>query len=424
MTPMTRRDFSKAAAVTALSSMRILGANDRVRLGFIGLGNRGDQVLEGFLKHKDAQVVALCEAYEPYLEPAAQKAGGHPARFRDYRKMLELKELDAVVINTPDHWHALQFVHSCEAGKDVYVEKPLSLVVSEGRKMVEAARRHKRVTQVGIQRRSSEFCREACELVRSGGIGNPPDSSPPAGLDWDLWLGPAPKVPYNPNRCLYKFRWFYDYSGGQVTNFGTHYLDLIQWGLGKDAPQAVTALGGKYSVEDNREIPDTLEVLWQYEGGTLVVFSQYNCNAAAGNAKNSLVEFRGTHGTLYIMGSSYEIVPESIREEPVPARSPLHREENRRASRASRKAMEGKVVKGSVEDADHSRNFLDCVKSRKPCNCDIETGHRSTSATLIGNLALKTRSYLEWDGKAERFTNNEAANKLLSYKYRSPWKLA
>ncbi len=443
MNGMTRRDFSKAAAVTALSSMRIMGANDRVRLGFIGLGNRGDQVLDAFLKHSDAQVVALCEAYEPYLEPAARKAGGSPARFRDYRRMLEMKDLDAVAVCTPDHWHALQFIHACEAGKDVYVEKPLSLRVAEGRKMVEAARRTGRVTQVGIQRRSSEVCREACELVRNGGIGkvtvaksyhvlnecpmgigNPPDGKPPEGLDWDLWLGPAAWVPYNPNRCLYKFRWFYDYSGGQVTNFGTHYLDLIQWGLGKDAPQAVTALGGKYSVEDNREIPDTLEVLWQYEGGTLVVFSQYNCNAAAGNIKDSLVEFRGTHATLYITYSGYEIVPESIREEPIPARSPLYREENRRASRAARKAMEGKVVKGRVEDADHARNFLDCVKSRKPCNCDIETGHRSTSATLLGNLALKTKSYLEWDPKAERFTNHEAANKLLSYRYRAPWKLA
>ncbi len=444
MDKLTRRDFGKAAAFTALSSARILGANDRVRVGFIGVGNRGDQVLDAFLKHKDAQVAALCEAYEPYLEPAARKAGGSPTHFRDYRKMLEMKDLDAVAIITPDHWHALQFIHSCEAGKDVYVEKPLSLVVSEGRRMVETARRTNRVTQVGIQRRSSAVCKEACDLVRNGaigkvtvakgyhvvnecpmGIGNPPDSAPPPGLDWDMWLGPAPKVPYNVNRCLYKFRWFYDYSGGQLTNFGTHYMDLIQWGIGKDAPQAVTAIGGKYSVEDNREIPDTMEVLWQFPGGTLVVFSQYNCNAAPGNIRRALVEFRGTQGTLYINGDdSYEIVPESMREQELPGRSPLRREQDRAQGRAGRPAMEPRAAKGKVDDADHARNFLDCVKSRKACNCDIETGHRSTSATLLGNVALRTKSYLEWDAKTERVTNNDAANKLLSYKYRAPWRLA
>lgn len=440
---LTRRDFGKTAvAVTALSSMRVLGANDRVRVGFIGVGNRGDQVLDAFLKNKDAQVVAVCDVNDPYLEPAARKAGG-AAKLKDYRKMLEMKDLDAVAIVTPDHWHALQFIHSCEARKDVYVEKPLSLVVSEGRKMVEAARKYKRVVQVGIQRRSSAFCKEACDLVRSGaigkvtvaksyhvlnefpmGIGSPPNSDPPPGLDWDTWLGPAPKAPYNENRALYKFRWFYDYSGGQVTNFGVHYMDLIHWALGKDAPQAITAMGGKYSVEDNREIPDTLEVLWEYPGGTLVVFSQYNCNAAPGNVQDALVEFRGTQGTLYLKDRSYEVVPENNREEPLPARSPLRREQDRRAGRNFKKAMEPKSGSGVVEDADHARNFLDCVKSRQQCNCDIETGHRTTTAALLGNIALKTKSYLEWDAKNERFTNNDAANKFLSYKYRGPWRLS
>ena len=203
--------------------------------------------------------------------------------------------MDAVVICTPDHWHALQTIHACQAGKDVYVEKPLSLCVAEGRAMVEAARKHKRVTQVGLHRRSSAFCREACEFVRKGGIGqvtvarcfhiqnewpkgigNPPNEEPPKDFDWDQWLGPAPKVPYNKNRTFYRFRWFYDYSGGQLTNFGVHYLDLIHWALGQDAPLAVTAMGGKYAVQDNREVPDTLEVLWQYPGNTLVTFSQFN----------------------------------------------------------------------------------------------------------------------------------------------------
>src|SRR5262245_9358310 len=215
MATLSRRTFTKTAAVaglgTALSYSRALGANERIRLGFIGLGNRGDQVLDGFLEHKDCEVVAICDIHAPYLDFAAKKIGGQPRRFRDYRELLARKEVDAVVISTPDHWHALQMIHACEAGKDVYVEKPLSLCVVEGRRMVEAARRHKRVTQVGIHRRSAPHCREAAEFIRKGGlghvtvarafhiqnewpegIGNPPDEDPPKGFDWEAWLGPAP----------------------------------------------------------------------------------------------------------------------------------------------------------------------------------------------------------------------------------------
>src|SRR3954454_14114353 len=177
MRPMNRREFtstSTSAAVglaTALSAGRVLGANDRVRLGFIGLGNRGDQVLDAFLPHKDAEVAALCDIWSPYVDFAAQKAGGSPARERDYRKLLDRKDIDAVVICTPDHWHALQTIHACQAEKDVYVEKPLSLTVVEGRRMVEAARKHKRVVQVGIMRRSGPYLKEAAELIQAGAIG-------------------------------------------------------------------------------------------------------------------------------------------------------------------------------------------------------------------------------------------------------------
>jgi predicted dehydrogenase len=206
-----------------------------------------------------------------------------------------MKDVDGVIIATPDHWHALQTIHACEAGKDVYVEKPICLRVAEGRAMVEAVKRHKRVCQAGLQRRSSAMCREVAEFVRGGGlgkvtgvrcfhiqnewpkgIGNPPDSEPPADLDWEAWLGPAPKVPYNRNRAFYQFRWFFDYSGGQMTNMGIHYLDQIHWALGQNAPLAVTAMGGKFAVEDNRDIPDTMEALWYYPGNTMVTYTQFN----------------------------------------------------------------------------------------------------------------------------------------------------
>ena len=263
---INRRSFTRGAvaagALTALQTATVLGSNDRVRLGFIGVGNRGDQLLDAFLVHPDAEVVALCDLYKPYLPAALKKVGGKAELYHDFRRLIERKDLDAVVVATPDHWHALQFLAACRAGKDVYVEKPLSLTIAEGRKMVDVARETKRVTQVGLNRRSSPILHEAIGLIHQGaigkistarafhirnespmGIGNPADGPPPEGLDWETWLGPAPKAPYNRNRCLYKFRWFLDYSGGQITNFGTHYLDVIQWALRRTRRTASSAPG-------------------------------------------------------------------------------------------------------------------------------------------------------------------------------------
>src|SRR6266702_4445184 len=275
MNDSTRRQFARAGMATALSYSRVSGANDRIRMGYIGLGNRGDQVHDAFLEHGDQQTVAVCDLKDSYMDFAIRKSRADPKKYTDYKKLLEDKDVDAVVIATPDHWHALMFIDACNAGKDVYVEKPLSLTVYEGRRMVETAHKTNRVTQVGIHRRSGAFLKEAAEFVQSGGIGQEPDSPPPSPAEWDQWLGPAPKVPYNKNRMYYNFRWFYNYSGGQLTNFGVHYMDMIRWCLGKEYPRAVTAMGGKYAVGDNREIPDTLEALWEFEGPAMVCFAQY-----------------------------------------------------------------------------------------------------------------------------------------------------
>ncbi len=446
---MTRRTFSAgvvAAGVAVAAKRSALGAfaaNERVRLGLIGLGNRGDQLVDAFRVHADAEFAALCDVYTPYVAFARQKVGGDPFTTKDYRAILERKDVDAVVIATPDHWHALQFIDACQAGKDVYVEKPLSLVIEEGRRMVEAAAKHERITQMGVQRRSSLICQRVVELIQSGaigkvtgvrcyhmsnewpmGLGDPADTSVPEGLDWDLWLGPAPKVPYHPNRCFYKFRWFRDYSGGQLTNMGTHYLDMIQWALGVDAPTGVFAIGGKYAVNDNRDIPDTMEVVWEYPGGVLVTFTQRNANGAPGDAKNSQLEFRGTKGTLYFYGQRIEIVPDDIREEPMPVRDPTRRQEGVKQSNAVKPGCQPLVETGRAEDADHARNFLDCVKSRRACACPVEVGHRSTTATLLANVSYDRKRYLQWDAEHERVTNDPEANGLLSYAYRAPWKLS
>ena len=443
---ITRRNFA-AGAVTATGYSRIMGANGRVRIGYIGLGNRGDQVHDAFLEHGDAQTAAVCDLREDYMDLAVKKSRSTPRRYNDYRKLIEDKEVDAVVIATPDHWHALMFIEACNAGKDVYVEKPLSLTVLEGRKMVETAERTGRAVQVGTNRRSWKTYREAADFVRSGGLGRvtvarcfhirnewpnglgaAPEGPPPTEAEWDQWLGPAPKVPYSANRMYYNFRWFYDYSGGQLTNFGVHYLDVLRWFIGQDSPKAVTAIGGRYSgIKDNRQIPDTMEVLWEFDGA-LIVFAQYNANNAPSTARNAEMELRGTKGTMYIRNAAWEVVPEEISEGFTGYEggkgygNPL----NRSGTRAGRKRLieaRSATPSGGYDTESHARNFLDCIKSRGKCNADILTGHLSTSGTLIGNIAHKTRSLLEWDARAERFTNNAAANKYLHYKYREPYKL-
>jgi predicted dehydrogenase len=445
---ITRRHFAHDAALSAaLSYSRILGANDRIRMGYIGLGNRGDQVHDAFLEFDDQQTAAVCDLRDDYMDFAIHKSRAMPQRFKDYRRLLEDKDVDAVVIATPDHWHALMLIDACEAGKDVYVEKPLSLTVVEGRKMVETAERTKRVVQVGTNRRSWKSYRDMVELVRSGGIGHvtvakayhisnewpnglghASEGHQPTEQEWDKWLGPAPKVPYDPNRAWYNFRWFYSYSGGQLTNFGVHFVDVMRWCLGKDAPRAVTAIGGRFGgIQDNREIPDTMEVLWDF-GDTLMVFCQYNANSAPGNTKGSEMELRGTKGTLYIRNSGWEVVPDPINEGYTGYEggagygNPLHRQDHTAPRKPLIEARAGKGT-DSYDTTAHARNFLDCIKTRGKCNADILTGHLSTSATLIGNIAHKTRSMLEWNSQSEQFTNNPGANQFLQYKYRAPYKL-
>ena len=445
---MQRRDFVRsaatAAALTAVSYNRVLGANDRVSLGFVGLGNRGDQVLDAFLEHGDNEINALCDIRQDYVDYHYERTAtrGKRTRYKDYRKLLDRNDLDAVVISTPDHWHALMTIHACQAGKDVYVEKPLSLTVVEGRRMVDAVRKHNRVCQVGTHRRSLKWCEQYTKIARQGGIGhisvadsfyaandwpngigNPTDSKPPMGVSWDQWLGPAPEQPYNLNKTFYNFRWFWPFSGGQVTNFGVHFLDMIHWALGQDAPLRVAAFGGVYAVNDNRQVPDTCKVIWEYPGGTVVGFNQYNANGSKPERGHE-IEFRGTKGTIYARGKGFSLEPETVREVSRYQRTPLDRETERKLKADSEKVfLEPMEVNGSSDTAFHARNFLDCVKSRAKCNADIEIGHRSTSTTLLANIALRTGLALEWDAVREQFTNHPEANQYLHYEYRKGYEL-
>lgn len=424
---LTRREFALSAlAATALSRTASAQASNRIRLGFIGIANRGSQLMNAAIPNSDAEVVALCDVNQAALDSWHAKLDGKPARYTDYRKMLEQKDIDAVVIATPDHWHALQAIAACDAGKDVYCEKPLSITIYEGRRIVEAARRNNRIFQVGLQRRSSPMYAGIRDLVRSGaigkvtvarayrlsnmfpsGIGVAPDGPPPDGLDWDMWLGPRPKRPFNPNIAPYKFRWWKAYSS-QVANWGVHYFDVIRWILGEQAPVSLSAHGGKFAVEDARDIPDTMESTFEFASGRLLIMGQYEASGVPALTSGEL-ELRGTQGALYA-GNGYEIVPERGGQ----FQSPEPR-------------MKAVKVEGTVNDREldrlHVRNFLDCVKSRVRPNCDAEEGHRSTTFAHLANISLATKSRIEWDADAEKCIGNSRANQMLHYPYRAPWKL-
>jgi predicted dehydrogenase len=243
-------------------------------------------------------------------------------------------------------------------------------------------------------------------------------------LDWDAWLGPAPKKSYNDNRALYRFRWFYDYSGGQLTNMGSHYFDMIHWALGVDAPSSVVAMGGKYVVRDNREIPDTLEVMYQYPK-TIVTFTQTNASAAGGTSQPGAdVEFRGTKGTLYLLGKSYIVIPEANYGIPVPAQNPIDRTLTTKYRGTGKTIFQPKQVKGNADTVWHTKNFIASILSKKQPNCPIEVGHRSSTAAMLGNIALKQGIVLTWDPKTEQFTGpgSKEANAMLKYEYRAPYK--
>ena len=404
------------------------GANDRIRLGFIGVANRGGQLLSAFQNHKDMEIVALCDVHGSVLEAAKERLGGKPDTCEDFREILDRDDIDAVVIATPDHWHAIQTIEACKAGKDVYCEKPVSITVHEGRRMVEVARETKRVVQIGLHRRSAPIYAQAAEFVQSGklghvsvsrayhrsnmfpaGIGREKPSDPPADLNWDMWLGPRAKRPYQVNIAPYKFRWWTQYCS-QTSNNGVHFFDCIRMITGDVSPTSICAMGGKYVIDDDRTIPDTLHVTFQFPEGRLLNFGMYETSGNRTLPRGGYFEIRGTEGTMYCSDPYFEVIPER-----------------------GGQFMDSKprMKETKVEDAGgnrnhtalHARNFLDCMRSREKPNCDVEEGHRSTLMSLLAKISHTLGKRLEWDPVAEQITNCPEANELLHYEYREPWKL-
>ena len=470
---MQRREFIRcgtmAASAMVVPNILRAGSRERVRMGFIGVGNRGTQLLQIFMQNKAVEVTALADIYEPYLkrddsafdpkflewglkgrlpvfrnadgslrsteaELARRIAAGTCKLYTDYRRLLADENVDAVCIATPDHWHAIMTIDAIKAGKDVYCEKPLTATIVEGRAMVNAQRNSRQVVAVGLNRRGNIGYRALKRTIDSGaygtfrtgraarvsnifpnGIGKCPPCDPPKGMDWDAWLGPRAYRPYKYTTAPYYFRWHTDFSS-QVGNWGVHYLDAMRWMMGETAPSAVTAVGGKYYTPDSdSEIPDTMFCVYEFASGKVIEFNIFEGGRSYPIRRREL-ELASGDATIYANESGWEIEPSKQKEfnnmpQPLPPKQFSVREA----------VLQDGSSAGSTENviADFVARCLD----RGTPLCPLEEGHRSTCFAHIANISHKLGRRLEWDGERERFTNCDEANRLLHYTYRPDYRL-
>jgi predicted dehydrogenase len=440
---VSRREFvgavGGAAALMGAPAFGAIGANDKVRIGLIGPGSRGNQLLDSFLPQKDVAIVALADVDDKQSGTTAERVEKHsgkkPSTCRDYSAILDDKSIDAVIIATPDHWHAIPAIHAVMAGKDVYVEKPVGHNVAEGQAMIRAARKYDKIMAVGTQQRSSKNFQKAVETVRSGkigkvfwiqtwnfenispaGMGRYPDSDAPPHVDYDRWLGPAPARPFNSNRFHLLFRWWFDYAGGMMSDWGVHLNDIALWALDAKGPQTVSSTGGIFTTDDGRDTPDTLQVVYEFPGCTLT-YSMRKGNGYKFNGHDYGILFCGTDGSLLLDRSGYEIIPDSIIE-PYGIRL-VH----------GVRPLREITLKPDTYKADndgqpiHVRNFLDCLRSRQRPTADIAIAHHSTNTCHLGNIAYKVGRKLVWDNETECFKNDPEANALLARAYRKGYEL-
>jgi predicted dehydrogenase len=431
-----RRDFLKAGAAALTTSIftgNVKGANDRIAGAVIGIGRMGSENLRFAIRQPGVEVVAVSDIYKPHLADGlaiAAELGAKTKAVTDFREILADKSIDFVNISTPDHWHAYMTVEACKAGKDVYVEKPLASHIEEGLKMVEAARKYNRVVQAGTMQRSGDHFKKAVEIVKSGalgkitlcrtwinglslpeGIGNPPDCAPPEGLDWDMWLGPAPKRPFNPNRWgvhpemgdkrpFPYFRYFWDYAGGMMTDWGVHLIDPIHSAMGEPMPKSVSALGGKWYVTDNRDTPDTLTVNYEYPGDFILTFESLTATSQSPHpASNAGTLYCGTRGQMFVSRRGIQVTPENGSD------------------------LEAQEIKPTNNmNMAHWANFIDCIRTRQKPTSDIETCFRSTAACQLANISYRSKLRLDWDAAHSTVMQKEA-RPYLAANDRKPWRL-
>ncbi|HOX39178.1 MAG TPA: Gfo/Idh/MocA family oxidoreductase [Candidatus Brocadiia bacterium] len=423
---ITRRSLLRKAAGTSLAfavptiipqSVFAAPPSEKIMLGFVGMGGMG---MNHLMSLKD-QAVAVCDVDENRMHGARFQLGPKAYAFKDYRSLLERKDIDAIIIATPDHWHTLVSLHAMQAGKDVYCEKPLTLTVAEGQALVKAARRYGAVFQTGTQQRSSREFYHACMLVRNNYIGkleridvglggNPTcddsgDGPAPHWIDWDMWLGQAPWVPYNSRRHPGAFRFIWDYSGGSLCDWGAHHLDIAQWGHGTDLTGPVEIDGkGELPTTGVWNTPTTYVVNYKYADGVTIT---------AGPGRPSGVTFYGSKGKVYVDRGTLATEPEELERVKFGADSvQLYESPN------IDRGWTGSWVKPS-----HYHDWFDCIKTRRKCVCDVEIGHRSITLSHLGNLSIRLGRKLNWDPDKEQFVGDEEANRWLSRPMRKPWHL-
>ena len=454
----SRRRFLQAGvgavAMSAAAYRRILGANERVGVGFIGYGLIGKRHVLDFQAQPDVNCVAISDAHRGRLEEGRAQIGGSARPYSDFRRLLDDRDVEAAVVSTPDHWHALITMMACAAEKDVYVEKPLTLFVREGQWMIDVATRTKRVVQVGTQQRSGKHYQRARDLIRDGvigqvmsvrmqayrnvmpGFGSPADCDPPAELDWNMFLGPAPLRPYNPNRGIYHFRWFWDYSGGQMTNLGQHSLDIMHWTLG-GILKSVSSSGGRYCLQDNGETPDTQDAVFDLEveasakipsvkKGWTAMWSHRE--ASAGAANTSSIEFYGTKGMLAISRRGFTITGDKRippqNQVPQFAGQPvggIKKSETKLPAETWTKSVDDRSGSESEQFTQHVRNFLECVKSRQQPISDLASAHRISTMCHLANLSLRLGRQIRWDAVQQAVVGDAEGNAQLVRAYRAPW---
>jgi len=433
---INRRDFLKytAAVGAAGVSINARGANERVVIGVMGCGGRGNFLAQEFAKRNDVEIRRLADPDSRRFERCAKGIEGikgkRPDCTQDFREMLEDPGLDGIINATPDHWHALGTILACQAGKDVYVEKPTSHSIWESRKMVEAARKYKQVVQVGTQCRSAPYCYKAFDYIRSadfgdvhyvrvlnskqrGTIGKKPDKPAPEGVDYDMWLGPAPKRPFNENHFHYAWHWFWNYSGGDIINDGIHQIDIARWLIDRKYPKSVTSAGGIHFFNDDQETPDTHTVNWDYDGLTMVfeqtLWTPYmkktpfemrdTDNLPDWPFSGTRMEIYGTKQIMFLSrhGGGWQ------------------------AFDGGGKSVAIQPGRFSPANTAHIANFIDCIRSRELPNADIEKVHYSTLLSHYGNIAYRTGRRLHIDPGTEGFRDDPEANALVKRSYRSPW---
>ncbi|MBM3735077.1 MAG: Gfo/Idh/MocA family oxidoreductase [Acidobacteria bacterium] len=426
---MERRTFILTSGATALATQTAAGANDRVNMGIIGVRSRGREHTDIFARQPGSAVAALCDIDQAQSEravPLVEKAQNtKPRIYQDIRKMLESKDVDAVSIANCNHWHAPSAIWAMQAGKDVYCEKPASHNVWEGRKMVEAARKHNRICQTGMQSRSIEHKKKAVGLLRQGvigkvylakglcfkrrqSIGKTPEEAVPAGVNYDLWLGPAPMRPFTRNRFHYNWHWFWDTGNGDIGNQGVHEMDIARWGLGKSAlPASVYSSGGKFAYDDDQETPNTQTAVFEY-GDCQLMFEVRGLNTGG----EASIAFDGSNfiGNLFFGSLGYMSVDSQGFQVYLG---------DKRELGPSMKPAEAKIW----DTAPHMANFLAAVRSRKhtDLNCDVEEGHLSAALCHLANISYRVNRRLTFDPVGENFGTDYEANQLLSRDYRKPY---